>query len=137
MLWDHSTDTRLLVNEEGIIQDVNRRGEIKLVAPADHLIGTKVEDLFLEEDLEYARRRVAGRCAHRVACLSWRVPWLQSGGSSLGLAIRTARSGRCASLALFTNPQKRQALRRNIQWIDEEHTFRKKRAIHIFSENFT
>ena len=38
MLWDHSTDTRLLVNEEGIIQDVNRRGEIKLVAPADHLI---------------------------------------------------------------------------------------------------
>jgi len=93
--------------------------------------------LFLEEDLEYARRRVAGRCAHRVACLSWRVPWLQSGGSSLGLAIRTARSGRCASLALFTNPQKRQALRRNIQWIDEEHTFRKKRAIHIFSENFT
>ena len=31
MLWDHSTDTRLLVNEEGIIQDVNRRGETNAV----------------------------------------------------------------------------------------------------------
>lgn len=50
MLWDHSTDTRLLVNDGGIIQDVNRRGETKLVAPADHLIGTKVEDLFPDED---------------------------------------------------------------------------------------
>lgn len=50
MLWDHSTDTKLLVNEEGIIQDVNRRGEMKLGASADHLVGTKVEDLFREED---------------------------------------------------------------------------------------
>ncbi len=50
MLWDHSTDTRLLVNEEGIIQAVNRRGEMKLEAPADRLIGTKVETLFQEED---------------------------------------------------------------------------------------
>jgi PAS domain S-box-containing protein len=50
MLWDHSTDTRLLVNERGIIQAVNRRGEIKLGAPADRLIGTKIEDVFREED---------------------------------------------------------------------------------------
>ncbi len=50
MLWDHSTDTRLLVDEERIIQDVNRRGEMTLGAPADHLIGTKVEDLFRKED---------------------------------------------------------------------------------------
>ena len=50
MLWDHSTDTRLLVNEKGMIQDVNRRGEMKLGAPSDHLIGTKVEELFREED---------------------------------------------------------------------------------------
>jgi PAS domain S-box-containing protein len=50
MLWDHSTDTRLLVNEEGIIQDVNRRGEMKLGVPADRLIGKKVEGLFREED---------------------------------------------------------------------------------------
>jgi PAS domain S-box-containing protein len=56
MLWDHSTDTRLLVNEEGIIQDVNRRGEIKLWAPAEHLIGRKVEDLFCEEDRARLRR---------------------------------------------------------------------------------
>ena len=56
MLWDHSTDTRLLVNEEGIIQDVNRRGEIKLWTPADRLIGTKVEDLFREEDRARLRR---------------------------------------------------------------------------------
>jgi PAS domain S-box-containing protein len=50
MLWDHSTDTRLLVNEGGVIQAVNRRGEIKLGASAGRLIGTKVEDLFREED---------------------------------------------------------------------------------------
>jgi PAS domain S-box-containing protein len=56
MLWDHSTDTRLLVNEEGIIRDVNRRGEIKLWTCADRLIGTKVEDLFLEEDRARLRR---------------------------------------------------------------------------------
>ena len=50
MLWDHSTDTKLLVNEEGFIQDVNRRGEIKLWTRAERLIGTKVEDLFVKED---------------------------------------------------------------------------------------
>ena len=50
MLWDHSTDTRLLVNEEGVLQAVNQRGEMKLGTSADYLIGTKVEDLFLEED---------------------------------------------------------------------------------------
>jgi len=58
MLWDHSTDTRLLVNEEGIIQDVNRRGEMKLGTPAGRLIGTKVEDLFREEDCARLRRLV-------------------------------------------------------------------------------
>lgn len=56
MLWDHSTDTKLLVNEEGVIQDVNRRGEIKLWTCADHLIGTKVEDLFRKEDRARLRR---------------------------------------------------------------------------------
>ena len=56
MLWDHSTDTRLLVNEEGIIQAVNRRGEMKLGTSSDRLIGTKVEDLFLEEDRARLRR---------------------------------------------------------------------------------
>jgi PAS domain-containing protein len=50
MLWDHSTETRLLVNEGGIIQAVNRRGETKLAASAGHLIGAKVDDLFREED---------------------------------------------------------------------------------------
>ena len=50
MLWDHSTETRLLVNEGGIIQAVNRRGETKLAASADQMIGTKAEDLFWEED---------------------------------------------------------------------------------------
>ena len=56
MLWDHSTDTRLLVNERRIMQAVNRRGEMKLGAPADRLIGTKVEDLFREEDRARLRR---------------------------------------------------------------------------------
>ncbi len=50
MLWDHSTDTRLLVNKGGIIQDVNRRGEMTLGVSANHLIGKNVENLFREED---------------------------------------------------------------------------------------
>ena len=50
MLWDHSTETRLLVNEKGIVQAVNRRGETKLGASADQLIGTKVDDLFRLDD---------------------------------------------------------------------------------------
>jgi len=56
MLWDHSTDTRLLVDERGVIQAVNRRGETKLGTSADRLIGTKVEDLFREEDCARLRR---------------------------------------------------------------------------------
>src|SRR5262245_24776183 len=56
MLWDHSTDTRLLVNEGRIIQAVNRRGEMQLATPADHLIGMKIEDLFREEDRARLRR---------------------------------------------------------------------------------
>ncbi|HSL06212.1 MAG TPA: ATP-binding protein [Nitrospiraceae bacterium] len=56
MLWDHSTDIRLLVNEEAIIQAVNRRGENKLGASAERLVGTKVEDLFREEDRVRFRR---------------------------------------------------------------------------------
>lgn len=56
MLWDHSTETRLLVNEGGIIQAVNRRGETKLAASADQMIGTKAEDLFREEDRARLRR---------------------------------------------------------------------------------
>ncbi|HSF66046.1 MAG TPA: ATP-binding protein [Nitrospiraceae bacterium] len=56
MLWDHSTDTRLLVDEKGVIQDVNRRGEIKLRMPTDRLIGTKVEDLFQEKERVRLRR---------------------------------------------------------------------------------
>jgi PAS domain S-box-containing protein len=56
MLWDHSTDTRLLVNDGGIIQAVNRRGEMKLGTPSDHLIGRKVDDLFREEDRPRLRR---------------------------------------------------------------------------------
>ncbi|MBI5316613.1 MAG: PAS domain S-box protein [Nitrospirae bacterium] len=50
LLWDHSTDIRLLVNKEGIIQDVNRRGEIKLRTSADRLIGMKIGNLFQEAD---------------------------------------------------------------------------------------
>lgn len=60
MLWDHSTDIRLLVSKEGIIQDVNRRGETKLWTSADCLIGTKVEDLFPEEDRARLRRLLEG-----------------------------------------------------------------------------
>ena len=56
MLWDHSTDAKLLVDEQGFIQDVNRRGEIKLWTRADRLIGTKIEDLFLKEDRARLRR---------------------------------------------------------------------------------
>jgi PAS domain S-box-containing protein len=58
MLWDHSVDTKLLVDGQGIIRDVNRRGEIKLWKRAVRLIGTSVEDLFHQEDRARVRREL-------------------------------------------------------------------------------
>jgi PAS domain S-box-containing protein len=66
MLWDHSTETRLLVNEGGIIQAVNRRGETKLAASAGHLIGAKVDDLFREEDRSRLRQLLESVIATKI-----------------------------------------------------------------------
>ena len=81
MLWDHSTETRLLVNEGGIIQDVNRRGETKLAAPADHLIGRKMEDLFRQEDRVRLRQFLEAVIATKkeVSAGEMRMPSLTTG----------------------------------------------------------
>jgi PAS domain S-box-containing protein len=50
MLWDHSLHLRLLVDAEGMIRDLNRRGEIKLWRPAASLLGKPVFSLFRVED---------------------------------------------------------------------------------------
>jgi PAS domain S-box-containing protein len=50
MLWNHSLHLRLLVDAEGIVRDLNRRGEIKLWRPAADVRGTPVLSLFRTED---------------------------------------------------------------------------------------
>ncbi len=65
MLWNHAADTKLLVDVEGTIRDVNRRGEIKLWKPAARLIGTKLEDLFHEEDHARLRALLKEVCEHK------------------------------------------------------------------------
>jgi len=49
-LWDHSVDSRLIVNTRGIVQDVNRRGEMKLGRRSDELIGVQVTELLADSD---------------------------------------------------------------------------------------
>lgn len=49
-LWNHSLHLRLLVDAEGIVRDLNRRGEIKLWRPASEVVGTSVFSLFRAED---------------------------------------------------------------------------------------
>ena len=50
MLWNHSPDAKLIVDEAGIIRDVNRRAEITLGLQADEMIGTGVTGLLQESD---------------------------------------------------------------------------------------
>ena len=50
MVWNHSLHPGLLVDANGIIRDLNRRGEIKFWKPAVQLLGTPVYSLFRIED---------------------------------------------------------------------------------------
>lgn len=50
MLWNHSADAKLIVDEAAIIRDVNRRAEMKLCRQAAELVGTRAAQLFHEAD---------------------------------------------------------------------------------------
>jgi PAS domain S-box-containing protein len=50
MLWNHSLHPRLLVDRQGIIQDLNRRGEIKFWKAAAKVVGMPLLSLFSEQD---------------------------------------------------------------------------------------
>lgn len=50
MVWNHSLHLGLLVDSNGIVRDLNRRGEIKFWQPAARLLGTPVYSLFRIED---------------------------------------------------------------------------------------
>jgi PAS domain S-box-containing protein len=63
MLWNDSLHIRLLVDSDGRIRDLNRRGEIKLWRPAADLIGASVLSLFTEPD----RRQFRGLLARTFA----------------------------------------------------------------------
>lgn len=59
MLWNHSLHIRLLVDADGRIRDLNRRGEIKLWRPAADVVGTPVLSLFAEPERPRLRRLLA------------------------------------------------------------------------------
>lgn len=50
MLWNHSADAKLIVDEAAVIRDVNRRAETKLGRQAAELVGTRAAALFHEAD---------------------------------------------------------------------------------------
>lgn len=50
MLWNHSPDSKMIVDAEAVIRDVNRRAEIKLGRLAEELIGTSATGLFRDPD---------------------------------------------------------------------------------------
>ncbi|HSN03759.1 MAG TPA: PAS domain-containing sensor histidine kinase [Nitrospira sp.] len=50
MVWNHSLHLGILVDSNGIIRDLNRRGEIKFWRSAARLLGTPVYSLFRPED---------------------------------------------------------------------------------------
>ncbi|WHZ22822.1 MAG: ATP-binding region, ATPase-like:Histidine kinase A, N-terminal [Nitrospira sp.] len=45
LLWNHSVDTKILVDPTGAIQDINRRGEVMLGRPAATMANRSVTDL--------------------------------------------------------------------------------------------
>ncbi len=45
LLWNHSVDTKILVDPAGAIQDINRRGEVMLGRPASTIVHRPVSDL--------------------------------------------------------------------------------------------
>lgn len=45
LLWNHSVDTKILVDPTGAIQDINRRGEVMLGRPAATMVNRSVTDL--------------------------------------------------------------------------------------------
>lgn len=50
LLWNHSVDSKILVDPTGTIQDINRRGEVTLERPASTLIHQPVSDLVAESE---------------------------------------------------------------------------------------
>jgi PAS domain S-box-containing protein len=59
MVWNHSLHPGLLVDSNGIVRDLNRRGEIKFWRPAARLLGTPVCALFRSEDQPRLRELLA------------------------------------------------------------------------------
>jgi len=51
-LWNHAVDTKLIVDSNGLVQDANRRAELKLGRRAEELIGLQVADLLADPDRE-------------------------------------------------------------------------------------
>lgn len=50
LLWNHSVDTKILVDPHGVIQDVNGRGEVTLGRPASTLVHRLVSDLVVDPE---------------------------------------------------------------------------------------
>ena len=50
LLWNHSVDTKILVDPTGAIQDINRRGEVTLGRPASTILNHPISDLVAESE---------------------------------------------------------------------------------------
>lgn len=50
LLWNHSVDTKILVDPSGAIRDINRRGEVTLGRPASTMVNHPVSDLVVDSE---------------------------------------------------------------------------------------
>lgn len=50
LLWNHSVDSKILVDPGGVIRDINRRGEVMLGRPAATIVHHPVSDLVAESE---------------------------------------------------------------------------------------
>lgn len=79
LFWDHSVDTKILVDPLGVVQAVNRRGEVTLGRPASSLVHCPVIDVV--DEAEQARLLAQ---LHLV---------LESGGEVSAGLVRVPRAG--------------------------------------------
>lgn len=50
LLWNHSVDTKILIDPAGAIQDINRRGEVTLGRPVSTIVHRPISDLVAEPE---------------------------------------------------------------------------------------
>lgn len=86
LLWDHAVDTKILVDPFGVVQAVNRRGEVTLARPVSTLLHRPVLDLVAEAERPRLQAQL-NLVLHRGAEVSAGVMCVPTPGGALTMEI--------------------------------------------------